>query len=258
MGGGSAMTEKLRVVEKAVELSAKVGHVSRQSFKSLLEDKAKRTERLRWSELRNSGFFTEPKFIDDFEYLTLSAHGSTFASSIGFTPAATSGRTQVLHDEVAAQFAQWLERQKFIRSWTPEIQLKKSRGGVGLLFTQGKKRKFPDILFDLDVPGPTVRVALEIEISLKTRRRYRDILYAYTTLQGIDTILFVTRNDAIANAIREVMADIRFPESAITVLFANAEQIQREPGTALLKGKSRVWTMPMLVQWVAEKRTRAA
>ena len=124
------MNAKTIVLEKAVELSSKVGHFSRQSFKLLLEDKANRTERLRWSELRDSGFFSESKFIDDFEYLTLSNQGTTFARSIGFSPSEASGRTQVLHDEVAAMFAQWLEGQKLIKSWTPEIQLKKSSDNV--------------------------------------------------------------------------------------------------------------------------------
>lgn len=252
------MNAKMETIERAVEMAAKVGHLSRQSFRALLPNKADRTERLRWSELQASGYFSEVQVMNDFEFLTLSLAGALFARSIGYTPAPGSGRTMVLHDEAAARFSQWMFDNKLVKAWTPEIQLKKSKTATGLLFTQGRKQKFPDVLFDLEVPGPVVRFALEVELTLKSRRRYRDLLYAYTILRGIDSILFVVRNDAIANAIREMMAEIRFPEATITVLFTTASEVQKDPANALLKGGSRIWTMPTLVQWVADKRSRAA
>lgn len=252
------MSMQTQVLEQAVEMAAKVGHLSRQSFKTMYRERCERTERLRWSELKASGCFSESKFLDSFEYVLLTQHGSAFARSIGFQPAQTANRAQVLHDEVASQFSQWMLDEKFIKSWTPEIQLKRARTNEGLLYTQGKRRKFPDVILSLNVPGPSVQFALEIEMTLKTRKRYRDLLYAYSTLNGIDTVLFVTRNAAISNAIREVMTEVRFPESRITILFATADEISSDPGNALFKSRQRVWTIPAMVQTITEQRTKCA
>ncbi len=111
------------ILENSVERAAKVGHLSRHSFKIILADRAERTERFRWSELQFSGYFSVSKFIDDFEFVTLSQSGATFARSIGFSPATGNARAQVLHDEVAARFSEWMLDQKFIKSWTLEAPL---------------------------------------------------------------------------------------------------------------------------------------
>jgi hypothetical protein len=188
--------------------------------------------------------------------VTLSQSGAGFARSIGFSPATGNARAQVLHDEVAARFSEWMLGQKYIKSWTPEIQLKRARSDEALLYTQGRKRKFPDVVFDLNVPGASVRFALEVELTLKSRRRYRDLLYAYSTLTGLDTILFVTRNSAISNAIREVMNDVRFPESRITVLFSTEGEISSDPANALFRSRQRIWTLPTMVQTICEQRVK--
>jgi hypothetical protein len=252
------MSRQTVILEQAVEMAAKVGHLSRQSFKAMFTERRARIERLRWGKLKFTGCFSPSQFIDGFEYVTLTLHGLAFARAIGIQPAHPTNRQHVLHDEAAAQFAQWMQRNKFIKYWAPEIQLKQARSAETLLYTQGRQRKFPDVVMGLNVPGAAVQFAVEFELTQKSRRRYHNLLSAYSTLNGIDTVLFVTRNAAIASAIREVMAEMRFPESRMTVLFSTVDEVKIDPANALFRSNQRVWTIPAMVQTIMEQRTKCA
>jgi len=87
----------------------------------------------------------------------------------------------------------------------------------------GLKTKYPDLVINLAENTVDINISIELERTLKSRKRYIQILGAYATSKETDFILFLVSSDLIKKTIMEIMRLSYFPSKRIQVVFASEE-----------------------------------
>lgn len=161
---------------------------------------------------------------------------------------------QINHDETLARIVLRAERQGLIRHWTSEAEMKKINAADFKLQDRRPSAKYPDALVTLNVTGKPVSVAIELELSRKSFKRYEDVAYAYRRIAGVKAVFFICKNEEIVEAIKAAFKRARFPSHEKPVGFAFAECWATDPANADLEMPSRRTTFAALVSEIAEKR----
>jgi hypothetical protein len=115
---------------------------------------------------------------------------------------------QIEHDEVIGLGLTELMRTNACDLWFSERELKMQRPkNVGL--NLGKLgMKYPDAILAFQNSGNVWLVALEYERTGKDRRRYESILKAYSELENIHQILFITEEKGTAERIKSSVKNV--------------------------------------------------
>ena len=252
------MKKRIGLLQSVVKITAMFGYISKQTILSQVQQE--NSERMAFHRMRqifDSGMFTDARSIDELRYLGLSNSGRTLANTLGVTPAPIPSKNTILHDELVTKIALSLSQGGLIRNWVPEIQLKLGRKPNAPRQSTRNYRKYPDLVFDLNVPNKKIRMALEVELTMKSRKRYRTLLYKYSVSEEFHTVVFVTETAAITRAIKEVMSEIKFPESKIPLLFGKRNEVESDPCNAPLVSSNRTWTINSAVQIFKENGATA-
>lgn len=95
-----------------------------------------------------------------------------------------------------------LEGAGISESWTPEHKIRsmifKKYGLRGI-----KQRLVPDGLMSVDVNGKKESIAIEMELTLKSKRRYRNLFNLYRQNSGIYAVWYVATSMAILKQVKE-------------------------------------------------------
>jgi hypothetical protein len=116
---------------------------------------------------------------------------------------------QIEHDEVIGLGLTELMRTNACDLWFSERELKMNRPKELTLNFGKLGTKYPDAVLAFKNGGNVWLVALEYERSGKDRRRYESILKAYSNLDGIHQILFITEEKGTAERIKSSAGLVR-------------------------------------------------
>lgn len=136
------------------------------------------------------------------------------------------------HDEAVLMILLGLEKEKVIGRWRTEAELKKIRAKDFSVEQKGLSAKYPDAVMELAVPGKPVRLALEIERNQKSSTRYRENLYAYSSMNSIDGILFICASKGIEKVIRDVASNTFYPMAKRPLGFGLLTEWTKDPAQA--------------------------
>jgi hypothetical protein len=131
---------------------------------------------------------------------------------------------QLEHDEILLEGILKIQQSGLSVFWQTEAELKKLVINDYKIETQGQLVKFPDLLIHTQKPLTELTIAIEFERSLKTRRRYIQIMGAYASMRRINALVFVIENPSIEKVIKEVMEETYFPEDRLPVAFMSQRE----------------------------------
>ncbi len=166
--------------------------------------------------------------------------GGDVIRSMKLDPASPPPIAQIEHDETLADGILSLERSGLMSFWQTESELKKLGANDYRIETQGQLIKYPDLLIYTREPLPNCILAIELERTLKSRRRYIQLLGAYASMKRINGLLYVAENPSIERTIREVMQETYFPVERLPVTFASADDWLRDAATVLSQATTTV------------------
>ncbi len=243
----------------AVSLTAKTGFLTKSIFREIAKPESERSEQRFWQALNSSQLFQPLRFIKyNIEVLRLTSKGRQMALGFG-TPVVSSPHiANVEHDEMAAFVGLRLQQSGLIRSWSSEAILKQEIQRDGISAAEGPKGKYPDILIELEVTGPAVRVAIEIERTGKPQKRYDEIIYSYGGWKNLDAVIFAFNLKYIESAIRRSMSRSHYPQTGPEVIFTDLKSFIDNPSNAKLKVRSEDQNIATIVKSIATKRKVAA
>ena len=164
--------------------------------------------------------------------------------AMNLSPVAPPPVGQIDHDEILADGILNLERSKLVSFWQSESELKKFGANDYRLETQGQLIKYPDLLIYTAAPLPEKILALELERTLKTRRRYVQLLGAYASMKRINGLIYVVENPSIKRTIEEVMKEVYFPVNRLPVSFFSQEEWLSDSAALLAKAAGPVPAAP--------------
>lgn len=157
--------------------------------------------------------------------------------------------TQFEHDQLLIDVQEILEKSPLVKDYRTEDQVKRE------LF-KGKKSavdwrnapKIPDATFVLEVPGQKMRVAVELELSVKMKRRYGKIFRNHLLSRDWNLVFYIAKNRMLMEwlmaTLREVKANdayIRVSETVSGIYFCSLEEfLLRRLETPFSNGKEEI------------------
>lgn len=203
---------------EAINLAARTGFITKALFKDfILGNRPKSSVNRRWSDLINSGFFNRHNDERMADVYLLNKRKKELQELLTQEPVAAPYTGIIRHDEIALRGILLIEDRGFLESWKVESEFKKTKQGAVQLESNSHNPKFPDAILNFKAPFKPVRVAIEIELTQKEKRRYERILNAYSFAQNLDLILFVCANKQIENVIVDAAAKFFYPSAGAEI-----------------------------------------
>lgn len=109
---------------------------------------------------------------------------------------------------------------------------------------KGVNRRRPDAIV-IDAASNS-KTAIELELSIKSERRYREIITSYRLWGEVSHVVYVTGNDAIAQKLRSIVLGYNTANTTVRMptgkfYFVNLGELLRDPATAeISNGESRL------------------
>jgi hypothetical protein len=142
--------------------------------------------------------------------------------------------SQLDHDEICAHIALTSEKSGLIHSFLTESEQKRLFFSSHRSYQEAKAVKFPDLFLELKSESAVRKVAVEVELSRKSPRRYCDIFRALRERPSHDLIVFLSRSEAIFDALARAMRDVNFPTWEQPVGFGRVDDWLKNPASAAI------------------------
>lgn len=197
--------------KRAIEIIAKAGFITRDLWRDHIFGGApktaadKRRFNWAWKKLVDSEYLKRHpnKYLSNVLVLERKK-ASTVRHHFGaasFCPF----ESQFHHDEMLLQGILKAKSAGIFNQWLLETELKSEGRQEFLLKSQGKRIKHPDAVLSLSTASSASKIAVELELTLKNKGRYKQIISTYCLFEDLPLILFVTGTPAIENAIRKAV-----------------------------------------------------
>ncbi len=221
---------------RAITCATRAGFLTKEIWqKYLFEGKSPRGCNKGWAELVRRGYFARHPNERMKDVLVLNRKNRRLMDGFDASPSKPPIERQLRHDELLLGGVLDLERQGFLGHWTAEAELKSL--GLDAYRVEGSlaDAKYADAILYLDGIGSENKVAVEMELTLKEKSRYRKIMSAYSFVRELRLLLFVVANPAIEAAIRAAADEVFFPKEATTLAFMRVADWKRNPAEALME-----------------------
>ncbi len=196
-----------------MELAARIGFLTRSLWREFFGKGSIRWQNMVWKKLRDDGFFRPHPIMPDL-YLPNPKHPLIDVRTPYF--AKPPILSQLAHDELVARSYLLLQRDLPGGVLKTEAFLKKEApiSNKGLRIDASEKH--PDLLLELNGQ----KIAFEIELSQKSRSRYRAILRCYRR-GGFAKVIYLIRSDGTMNAVESAANEVSFPRDQIQLGFGS-------------------------------------
>lgn len=174
-----------------------------------------------------------------------------------------SYRTSFDHDRLLQEVQSVFEQSPLVSRYMPEHEIRQR-----LSEKYGKKErkdagyKVPDGLFELKTSRGIKRVAVELELTVKSEPRYRKIFRELLTSSDFEIVLFITASEKMTEALRSIIAEVKADDPIVKgwptkrgMYFATLENVLLEKLNAVFSGDGDPFSLASLEQSVSEKST---
>lgn len=162
--------------------------------------------------------------------------------------------SQMNHDEILFRGILSLSKSGLVANWITEPELKSFEQNSFKIESQGQGIKYPDAILKFRGDTKDLKVALEMEITQKERKRYIQITSAYSSMRSLDCVIFIVGTKAIREVIERCLKDVYFPADRITVGFIEVSDWQRSACDSIVRSSSLVSPLRNLCQNLNSKR----
>lgn len=160
-------------------------------------------------------------------------------------------RTQYSHDELLIQIRSIFEKCPVVSNYLSEQTVRENLArSYGYSEQDGAGYKVPDATFELKSHKGLFKVALELELTQKSKLRYKKILKQLALSQDWDTVFFVVKTCGIESAIKRVLSELRekdaefgFAKKSAGFYFVSLEKLLREKEFCTFSGDGKSFTL---------------
>lgn len=236
---------------KEILFAAKMGFLSKPLWEEFFAHWSRAQNFRNWKKLVSDEYFRahDSKMLRN--VLVLAPKAIVELRNRGLLAVTQPHLGQFDHDEKVSRVVLGLERENVLEGFTSEGELKKRFMVQMKTASEGKSKKFPDLTLQLRGSGKFGTVAVEIEQSLKSFERYKQVMDSYSNSQDIKAVVFVSDRPTIFNRIARAMKETHYPSWDRPVGFGEMSEWLKTPATApihLSRGVSSIR------QWVIETK----
>jgi hypothetical protein len=215
-----------------ITFAAKTGFLSRRLWLDYFAKGRKSWRNFMWRALVDRGDFLPHPAIRAGDVIVPNRRSLLVKRLVGDAVASPPYISQLDHDEICARIALTLDRRGLLHSYMTEADQKRLFFGSHRFYREARAVKFPDLLLEFRGPTGGRQVALEVELTRKNSRRYNEIFRALKDRPRHDLVLFLSRSDAIFDALTRAMKDVTFPTWERPVGFGSVDAWLANPELA--------------------------
>ena len=212
-----------------IEIASRVGFLSKSIWLEYFANGSEAWKNRKWADLVNRGHFKK--------------HWSQYAKGIivpvpkdrlvrlytGNAVAAPPRLSVLDHDEIVLRSYLNIQKSGVLKIGKFESELKMEDSRLKQRISRDDSQKFPDLFVKLDGPNEDKGIGIEIEISRKEPKRYRQIMMAYMCTRPVKTIIYVTNLQTVKNAVATAIRETYFPAWEKPVGFVSLKDWQKDP-----------------------------
>lgn len=238
------------ILQNAINFAARFGFLTKEIFFEHLCFYQTTQQYYHWNRLITGGYFFKSQKQHNLIYLTLKG------KKLATVSVAPNKSLYILnHDILVAKIFLQLERTgKLLIAWT-EFELSKDQYQTCILLGVNRIDKLPDLLVDLQGANKTIRIAIEIENTLKAKDRYLRISQGYLSMKNVNLLMYGCSSLVIENTVARAFSGAEFVRGQkVPITFLNSEFTKLYFGTegSLLNRQMPLKTMLSAVLEISE------
>lgn len=134
-------------------------------------------------------------------------------------------KSMLEHDHKLIGLRLHFEQLGVSKSWIPEHQIRSSIYKKYSL-RDAKDKLIPDGLMEASVKNYSETIAIELELNLKNKARYKKMIYAYQGKNELHAVWYIVSSRSILNCLKDYWNKCRSSYSKVRVYFSLLEDIQ--------------------------------
>lgn len=195
---------------QAIRLAAKTGFITKGLWKNYIATGSSKTWMYySWRFMERRKYFQKHPDVRYQDVLILNTKSLRTRVALQLAeigrPVSPPFSKNIRHDEILLSGILQLENQNLLDGWTSEAELKSLKPVYFRTNSDGDLPKYPDAVLRVLCPESFKMVAVELEMTAKSRQRYLQILANYMKMAGVDYVLFVVGNDSIRRTIQNCL-----------------------------------------------------
>lgn len=160
---------------------------------------------------------------------------------------------QLNHDEIIVRSFLTLLRSQTIEKAKFEAELKKEDLRSRRNYNPENKIKYPDLVIEFGGPARSKKIAVELELSRKEPKRYRQMMNTYMTSNQFSSVIFVTEIQTVKTSIKSAIEETFYPIWERPIGFVDLNDWSKNPSQAVISVGEKVTTLEKLRQSYATK-----
>ncbi|MDZ4661260.1 MAG: hypothetical protein SGJ18_06525 [Pseudomonadota bacterium] len=231
-----------------ITLAVRTGFLSKAIWLEYYAPKNERWKNELWKILAARGYFyrhyskrAQDVFVPNSKHplvLKIAGDSITMAPPVGV----------IDHDETVVKSFLNLKKQDILGSAYFEGELKRQDLRSRRHYDPTDRTKYPDLLINLKGPNSNKKIALEVELSRKEPKRYRQMMNSFMAAKDISTIVFITNLETVKNGIKTAIRETYFPEWEKPIGFVSLDDWRSDPANANISFSETKQTLRQMSQ----------
>lgn len=242
---------KMNVPEREIRFAAKTGFLSKRLWAEFFIEGTPSWNRRLWKQFVSRGFFRPHPSTLARDVLVLNRKSPVVMSIVGDEISSAPYVSQLEHDEMAAHILLELMRAGIVQSFITEAEQKRIPNGERRISGYAERLKYPDAIVTIGGPSATIRVALELELSRKDPKRYRQCLDTYAARCDVNRVIFIARPGVIFESLKRAMRETYYPDWERPIGFGQLDEWKQNPATAPIQFSESETTLIAIQQKLA-------
>lgn len=220
------MPAKYRPIRE-IEFAVAVGFITKEIWREFFSTGGLRWQQMVWRQFKEDRIFNARP---DAPHIYLPNRKHPLVSGISDVPAKAPILNQLGHDELVARTFLQLRRAHPRLEILSEAWLKREEPLSNRGARVADYRKHPDLVL---VSGGR-RIAIEIELNQKSRRRYQAILKTHRQ-KNFARVIYLVRSPGTKRAIERAANDIAFPIQLMPLGFGSIGELRLNPSETFIR-----------------------
>jgi hypothetical protein len=232
---------------KEIQFMAKSGFITWELWNEFFAYGCQAWRYRLWNQFIAEKIFFERRSENTFDVWVLNRKHQLVKNTVGSVVASPPFTGQLRHDQLVAKFILETMRQGLGIAYRLEPELKKMAPKIVRHYDSSNREKYPDGLIQLKDTEKT-RVALELELTRKDPKRYRQILDAYSSYKKAELVVFIVQDERFITTIKQAMRDSYYPKYERPIGFSRLEDWQKNPTEAKIQFSEKTTTLESIVR----------
>ncbi len=226
-----------------IRFAARAGFLSKPIWDEFFAKGSDRWKRRQWQLLQQRGYFVRHPSRLPRDVLVLYRGNPDVRKLVGETIALPPIAPQIEHDECASRILLSLDRGGHVLGYQFEAEMKRLEWGERRLYRSAEKDKFPDAVLAVASPKGVMNVAMEVELSRKNPKRYRQILASYAARKDLTYVIFLARSQVIFESLKMAMRQTFYADWERPIGFCDLNSWLKDPARAPIYFSERQTTL---------------